>query len=655
MTIRRASIGIMIMMITFALGMIRISVSPMWVNYDEYSHYFYMRYISVYGELPQPTSDVDADSIERVESTIHLPDGVTLKWGDCDKYLVEPDAEVRCLASGEDMYQFSQQPPGYYVLQAGINWLLQPLTVQQELFVGRLVSVLLYCLFIAISFRCVQLLFPDHYLLAVGTALLLVLTITLNSLMSALSNDVGAILIITLLFIVIVHMFRYGLKVSNVFLLIFVLFISLYIKASTWISFPIVLCAAIVAIGSRLSIRMRWLLVIILIMIPLGLIGSGLIVEPQLAAHWLRNNMPYSINRVVTDQDGNRDTLLQVSGDLVESPFDSMINEAALQPNFFNLWEEPYLYQIFDGERLQQLQGRDVTVGFWVRSPDQPTDVFAPVIWDGGRGVNRTLKLYVDEEWQFVFYHTRVPDDVTKLALVLFGTADDRIQYDDVIIVPGYVAVSDAPEILAEDASEGIWAGENFTNLVKNPGADTRWLMFDLYLNQLLPGGVLNAELEHYYELRRSWEHYLTAFRWFFVSYWGAYGSGSTALPRLPLLPFLGLMILACLGLIKGIRNMDLENWQRLVLLVFVIAVAGSFAQHWIWVRGPSFVHPKPYIPTARHFLIAVMPVSIFMVIGVSQIVPQRLHRVGLAALVSVMYVVNIWSLLNIQLPGWME
>ena len=57
------------------------------------------------------------------------------------------------------------------------------------------------------------------------------------------------------------------------------------------------------------------------------------------------------------------------------------------------------------------------------------------------------------------------------------------------------------------------------------------------------------------------------------------------------------------------------------------------------------------YIPTARHFYVAILPTSLLLVMGWLAWWPARYQKYAAVGLILALYGLGLWSLLNVQLP----
>jgi len=153
-----------------------------------------------------------------------------------------------------------------------------------------------------------------------------------------------------------------------------------------------------------------------------------------------------------------------------------------------------------------------------------------------------------------------------------------------------------------------------------------------------------------------NWWHYAAAMLWQIISYWSAFGNGLLGIPtRVLLLIPLTTMLMSAAGLIKGLTRLShyrkvltRNQWQ--VLLVSAVAVIFALAVSFLRIDSPG-----GYVPTARHFYISIVPTNLFLILGLGLLIPVKYHRRFLAALILILFALHIWSILNVQLPYFIE
>nr|MBN1230181.1 hypothetical protein [Anaerolineae bacterium] len=206
---------LLIVLATLAQGITRLFVAPLWAHYDEPTHYEYARYIIQNNRIPAE-GQYDLSITDRIIET----------YGDADVELSPPG------------HQF-KEVPGYYLLVALPQFVLQPDTVRQEVFIARSVSVILLVAVALLGYLTVKTAFPDKPLLAFGVPLIMSMIIGFVDLMSAMSNDVGAVFAYSLLVYALTLLLSRKIKWRTVLLALLAAGLCLAAKMSSWIGLPV--------------------------------------------------------------------------------------------------------------------------------------------------------------------------------------------------------------------------------------------------------------------------------------------------------------------------------------------------------------------------------------------------------------------------------
>src|SRR3990172_3508369 len=225
MTKHQKVLVLLMLLFTASQSWVRLMVVPLWAHYDEPTHYEYVRFIVENFRLPHP-GDADLDILSRIAANSGG------QFGPCaDK----PAGAGPCFEPGR---QFAEAP-GYYVLQAVFQWLFAPGTLQQQVWLARLVSALLALAVAWLAFLTVRQVLPNDFLLAISVPAAMAAIIGYIDLMSALNNDVGATAAMSFLFFAGVKAIRQGVRATSAGLVFVAVGLCLASKASAFIGLPL--------------------------------------------------------------------------------------------------------------------------------------------------------------------------------------------------------------------------------------------------------------------------------------------------------------------------------------------------------------------------------------------------------------------------------
>lgn len=231
---------VLALLIVLSQGLLRLTTVPLWAHYDEPTHYEYMRYIVENGEIPTPEHAPDFTILERIAAT--YPQA---RIAHC--YEIE-SLDMPCVLIG---HQFPEMP-GYYLLQASFQIVFQSTDIYQQVWLARLVSVLLAVGVGGLGYATARLLFPGRTLFAVAVPLLLGLIGGYVDVMSALNNDVGAVAAFSLFLYAMTRTLKMRLNVLNVLLLAASLLMAWFTKVTAWVALPLAAIGLLLAYWSVL-------------------------------------------------------------------------------------------------------------------------------------------------------------------------------------------------------------------------------------------------------------------------------------------------------------------------------------------------------------------------------------------------------------------
>lgn len=169
-------------------GLIQIAVVPPWQHYDEPAHFEYAWLLANRQALPQTG---DYDQVMRREVVASMLDHDFYRGLDYHPNLLS-DTPIRI------GYSQVGDPPLYYLLVALPLRLVRHTDVTFQLYVARSVSLVLYMLSIWIASRLVRELVTPGHPLRWAVPGMLALVPAYTDLMTAVNNDVGAVVVFSL-------------------------------------------------------------------------------------------------------------------------------------------------------------------------------------------------------------------------------------------------------------------------------------------------------------------------------------------------------------------------------------------------------------------------------------------------------------------------
>ncbi len=606
---------LLMLLFTAAQSGVRLMVAPLWAHYDEPTHYEYVRFIVENFRLPHP-GDADLDILSRIAANSDGP------FGPCaDK----PAGAGLCFEPG---LQFAEAP-GYYVLQAVFQWLFAPTTVERQVWLARTVSALLTLVAAWLAHLTVRQMFPDDFLLAVAAPAMMATIFGYVDLMSAVNNDVSAVVAYSVVVFAGVAMIRQGITLGSVSLMALAAGLCVVAKSSAWIGLPLTVIGVGLAAWPRMLAWHRWMAVVV------GIVAVALCFDLDSPADWYRYRqaavLPARVESLAPV--GQQVFRIEHSGE-----------------------STPALWQPLPANVQESLRGQTVTVGAWVRAPGRTAQVPLPVIGVGNRFLEGK-EAEATPDWTFHSYTVMIPNDGQGIAIYLPGSPDTTVEYDGVVLAGGWLPSDQQPQFADPDAARGTWNGAAFTNLLRNGSAESGWPMVRPALNRLFPWGGINYRLQSFYDWRRTLPVYWAPLRWQFVTFWAAYGAGSPGLPVIGIVFFAVVTGVSVLGLARAVvdalsgHRLDGSQWRALIYCG--LAVAAALAMSVLRIDPVNAAGSIYYIPTARHFYVAIAPTGLLFMIGWQAWWPNRWRRYAVGLLLLAFYALGVWSLLAVQFPAF--
>jgi hypothetical protein len=612
----RAARRVLLALLILALAqrLVRVAVVPLWQHYDEPAHFEYVRFLVEHRRLPR-LDDVDRAIFDRIVAT--APQIVP-----CPESGPRPPGGCFGPSSAFD------EAPGYYLLQAAVQWLAGPDTVDVQVRLARFVSALLGVAVTGLGFHATRQLLPREPHLALAVAGLLATQPGYVDLMSALSNDVAAVAAFSVLFWAGTAVIRHGITPARLAALAAAAGLGVAAKSTAWIGVPLAGTAIWLAAWPRLPVLVAW-------GAP-GLAGTTallLAVTGAWPAQWFAFGPYPAARRVATSAPWGRYAF--------SVPFDGK--------------HAPTLWQPIDVGARHALQGRTFTLGAWVRAPGGARPVPLPVLGVGDRRLDGP-RLAATPAWRFHAYTVMVPAN-GPLALYVPEVEAGVAQYDGITVAAGVFPVDSPPHFDDADARTGSWGSVPFVNLVGNGSAEQGWPALRLAVDRRLPAAGLNYRLPSMFDCPRTWTAYWSAARWQFVTYWTGFGTGVAGGPRLVRVAFALLSIGASLGVVMmlpGALDADrMTGPERRGLAFATLAVIAVGVMNLLRIDPVDAVGRVAYVPTARYAYVAIVPAMMLLAVGWSAWWPARRRGLGLALLVAAMLGAGLWLFLMVQLPWY--
>ena len=610
-------------------GLLYLFLLPPWQHYDEPSHFEYAWLIAQRGSLPTPhdTNDTMRRDVlmSMIEHNFYSNGGIP-EW----------------IGTGYQLnLGYSQLPdlPTYYLLVSLPLRVVGHLDVTSQLYVARMVSLLLFLLTIAIAGALARDLTPPRHMLRWAVPLGITLMPPFVDVMTAVNNDVGAVFAVALFLWGSVRTIRFGFTPWRVLWLVGTAVLGIITKNASAIALLLLPVTVLVAIWTQRRWRWRWLV--------LGA-GATLVALPALLLDWTDAAAWYPA--------GGAETQAIPTRSQSTTPGGRHTLNLELTPGTQGHLLNPLL-----DEQIRSVVGHTITLGGWV-SADRTATIAGPSLLWSRLGVitfeSETMPVTVTTTPTFVAWTFDVPADVHSIQYALLGkqlTEDEqplRIMLDRPFLVDG--AFPTGVEPIFDDASavSGSWAGQAWTNLLRNPSGQRVAPRPKPWLNRLLARVLPRPPAQMImgiFDVSLTWPHILqvvapnllrgtfTGFAWAHV---GLFGNQWCWM-------FGGVMLVALTGCLRWFAQRAQGNpTLRPALLLLLVAALLAWGNALIWVL--PMLWARTPVPAARYTFPATIPLVLALVAGWWALWPRRYRAYGALALLCLLLILNgisVWTI----------
>jgi hypothetical protein len=618
------------MIIALVQGLLFVFLLPPWQHYDEPTHFEYVWLLAHLGRPPEP-ADVDQE-MRREVATSMLAHGSY-------RGLPEPDLSTtdRPIEIG---YSELHHPPLYYALVSLPLFMLTDADVTAQLYAVRAGSLLLFLLIVLVTIGLVRELVPGDHPLCWGAPLCLVLLPAFVSHMTAVNNDVGAVLVVSFFLWGAVRLIQRGISIVRLLWVIGAAGLSVFTKSTAALALPFVPLVLLLALWRQQGWQWRWF--------GLGFTGFGLLVLVSVvtwgdAAYWYRFDWgtftpqhPSTRWRPPGAPDGAHALRLE----LTPGPSNRRLLNPVLPA------------------RAKQLVGQTVTVGGWVWASEE-VQVSAPSLLVSPRASTvmnlLTVPITVTTTPTFVATTYIIPDDTDRLYYTLLGQMTIRAERPVDLFVDGAFLVEGtiSPNAPARLENGLLVTGTGAVpNLIRNPSFEQGGPRLRPWVEAIIgqyterPAGYMIMglwDVERYGTLllRTILPHLLR-------DIWVAFAWGHVRLGSLWANLMSSLLIASLLGAGKWLARARLSQVRTPLPALFLLGLVLSAT----WLL--AFIWPLPYpsskiiLPSGRYTFTAIVPLVLLLVGGWWTLWPRKVRPYALATLIATFLLISSASVLTI-------
>lgn len=437
----------LIMIIATLQCAIYLAIIPPWHHYDEPTHFEYAWLIANRPGLPGP-GDEDALMRREVVGSMHehrLYDNLPLGQSP----LVSDKASALNLG-----YSELQHFPLYYLIVSVPVAAARQLDLASQLLIARLVSAIMFLLTIRVAIGIMAELTPAGHPLRVAVPGILALLPPFVDAMTAVNNDVGAVLFFSLFLWAAIRMIRAGLTWRRAAGVVLAAGVAAAMKTTALIALALAPLAIVVAFWVQRRLAWWRLIAMATGLATLIMLTSIQWREP---ASWYRDPL-IGDGRPATGLSRDIPAAAPVGRQVLSLPASA---DSAARPLYGPIAD------------TAALAGQVVTIGGWIWA-DQPAEIAAPgLVLINTLEVGQTMRssIQISATPQFFSWPITMPANLLPVSFVLntrllTGSAS-RLFLDGVVVTPGRFP-AEPPQFSDDQARAGSWGGRPFTNLVRN-------------------------------------------------------------------------------------------------------------------------------------------------------------------------------------------
>jgi len=233
---------VFLLTLSFSLGLVYLIVVPPWQAPDEPAHFEYARLLYEkrrFVDYPDISLELEQEIIASMDRHNFWAKGATD---------FRPAEQGRLPQSFDEVWAFGtthelHQGPLAYVLYAATLTLTASRGTETSLYGMRFLSILLGLVTGSLAFLTIRELFPDKEFLLLGVPAFILLLPQHLFTHSVVNNDALAELVTSVLFSILVRVFKYGFSIPRVVTILVLVIVGGFVKKSTLFTIPLVLLA----------------------------------------------------------------------------------------------------------------------------------------------------------------------------------------------------------------------------------------------------------------------------------------------------------------------------------------------------------------------------------------------------------------------------
>jgi hypothetical protein len=584
----------LILLAALVHGLVYVFLLPPWQHYDEPSHFEYAWLIANRLHIPEGPTDFD-QSMRRAIARSMIEHNFYRGIEEIQPDLSDPSQP------GSLGYAQLGDPPAYYILAAIPLRLLRGSAVELQLYGARLVSLCLYLATILAAWGVIRELTSSGSRLRWLVPLTLVMLPAFTDLMTAVNNDVGATAFFSLFLWASVRLLRRGLSWLAALAAVVTAVLCFLTKQSVYVAPLLLIVVLLFAVLRGAWRRLAW-----------GLLGVGIVAAVLVVFSW-----------------GDAATWCRITGQ--EAPTRGLSTSAVTGRHVFQV-EIPagapspkkiQLLQLIPPEIAKTLDGKTVTIGAWMWA-SHTVQGRTPLLYVYNGVQDYYQDITIGETPTFSAFTATVSIKGNRMWLILAPvTSPDpagvTVFYDGLVMAEGVYPVQEPPVFAGADGAHGDWGGQPFTNLLRNPSAESSGPRFRTLVENFTsrffeawqrPSVVLYSLLDW---PGAGWYYRGTAAN-MLRTFWGGFSWGQIAF--LGSKPYRLFIVVTVLGL----AGAALAAWFRRRRLPWETLAVFGLASVLIWglaiTNGSFYILYRVFIPSARYAYPDMIPMLLLLAPG---------------------------------------
>ena len=558
-----------LILLAFVVGLVYVFLPPPWQKSDEPGQFEYAWLVANLDHWPQP-GDVDFQMRRDVMASM-------IEHGFYRDAKQPPDLALLTDPVNIGVAQLDGMPLYYFLASLPLR-LFPNADIDQQLYLARSVSLLLFAAAVFFAIQTVTVLFGNH-LLGWMMAAFIALLPDLAYRMTAINDDAAAVAAMTFFIWMSVRGIKYGADWKTFIGIPVSIALCVLSKTTAWMAVPFGILALLLSIFHARP-RLVWL----------SALGAAILVV-LFAFDW-RAALPtdfYQYNGV---------TLRVQPQQVVDGKYTFMTDE-----------KHTGFYQVVDKDKLTALTkttDRQVTLGVWAWS-NRPLDAAFIYFMFNGQDVLKVGRVSFSEQPFFITARTQIPKDYrAPLLRVLTNSlpVGAEVYIDCFVLVPGARDLQSVPQT-SQNCSQVEWDGYSGENLIRNPSAERGWLPLRAEVADFVSNSFHLQATDFWavFDPTTSRPYFKDSAQFLFRTFWGRFNWGT--LPLVGNNPYLLFTVLSALALIgNGVafwRYRKIAEWNLVLfmLLLFLVDLvytlfrfAGGWSNYYYLLPQSRYLHP---------------------------------------------------------------